>query len=396
MKTSRFAALPGCAARPGAMALCGLVAALAALLASDCAARAEEVLPKHITPATLKAVRAGLDFLAKSQDADGSWINDEGGRSYPVAVTGLAGTALLANGNTSTRGRYAPQVEKATEYLLSCSTSSGLITGPSQDNGQPMHGHGFALMFLACVYGTETKPTLRDKTKEAIDKAVKLTRRGPEPRPAAGPTFPAVGDEGSVTVTQVQASARGAQRRVGRAARHDRPGGRNTSNAAAPPKAASATRSANRRRRSAGDFGRGRGHALQRRTVRRAGGQPLPGIRVAAISRTPKPGSTAATTFIASCMPRRPFTWPATNTGTTIFPVIRDQLISMQRQGRRLLAGRRHRQGLRHGHRPDHPAIALQVPARLSTLSKTSIVPLQSSKRREQPWRAHPKPIWPA
>ena len=46
-------------------------------------------------------------------------------------MTGLAGTALLANGNSSSRGRYSPQVQKAIEYLLNCSTASGLITGPT-------------------------------------------------------------------------------------------------------------------------------------------------------------------------------------------------------------------------------------------------------------------------
>src|SRR3954471_21067137 len=79
---------------------------------------AEEVMPKHITPPALQAVRKGLDYLARSQSADGSWQEDSGGRAYPVAVTGLCGMALLANGNTSTRGRYAPQVEKAVQFLL--------------------------------------------------------------------------------------------------------------------------------------------------------------------------------------------------------------------------------------------------------------------------------------
>src|SRR6185295_5241102 len=157
---------------------CGMLLALLLGVAAPWGAHAEEVMPKHITPATLKAVRSGLDYLAKSQGGDGSWSNDGGGRAYPVAVTGLAGTALLANGNTPTRGRYAPQVDRAVEYLLSCTTSSGLITGPSQDNGQPMHGHGFALMFLASVYGTETKAAMRDKTKKAIDRAVRLTSEG--------------------------------------------------------------------------------------------------------------------------------------------------------------------------------------------------------------------------
>ncbi len=168
------------------------------------AAAADEVMPRHVTANTLKAVRAGLDYLAKSQSADGGWSEDAGGRAYPVAVTGLCGTALLANGNTSTRGRYAPQVERAIGFLLNCSTPTGLLTGPGQDSGQPMHGHGFALMFLASAYGTETKPSQRDKTKQVIDKAVKLTAEG-QSADGGWTYIPGSGDEGSVTVTQVQA-----------------------------------------------------------------------------------------------------------------------------------------------------------------------------------------------
>src|SRR5882724_10081680 len=117
-----------------------LVASLFGCLLSGAVGRAaEEVMPKHITPATLKAVRAGLDYLARTQSGDGSW-QDEGGQAYPVAMTGLAGTAMLANGNSPTRGRYARQVEKSVEFLLSCSTPSGLITASNQDSGRPMHG----------------------------------------------------------------------------------------------------------------------------------------------------------------------------------------------------------------------------------------------------------------
>jgi hypothetical protein len=181
-----------------------LIGAGVLLFAAARAGAAEEVMPKHVTAPTLKAVRAGLDYLARSQDADGSWHNDQGGEAYPVAMTGLAGTALLANGNTSTRGRYAQQVEKAAEYLVNCSTSTGLITGPTQENGRPMHGHGFALMFLACAYGSETKPATRDKIKQVIEKAVKLTSEG-QSGDGGWTYIPGGGDEGSVTVTQVQA-----------------------------------------------------------------------------------------------------------------------------------------------------------------------------------------------
>jgi hypothetical protein len=162
-----------------------------------------EVLPKHVTAETLRAVIKGLDFLTAGQADDGSWITG-GGQAYPVAMTGLAGTALLAHGNTPTRGKYSKHVQGAVEFLVRCATPSGLITGPSQDSGQPMHGHGFALMFLASVFGMITKESLRQEVRAVIRKAVTLTSQGQSPD--GGWTYiPGGGDEGSVTVTQVQA-----------------------------------------------------------------------------------------------------------------------------------------------------------------------------------------------
>src|SRR5262245_2066834 len=69
----------------------------------------KEVLPKHVTPETLRAVIKGLDYLARIQAEDGSWITG-GGQAYPVAMTGLAGTAFLAHGNSPTRGKYSKTV----------------------------------------------------------------------------------------------------------------------------------------------------------------------------------------------------------------------------------------------------------------------------------------------
>ena len=167
------------------------------------AAAQKEVLPKHVTPETLRAIVKALDFLSTSQGEDGAW-SAGGGQAYPVAMTGLSGTALLAHGNSPTRGKYSKSVQGAVEFLVRCSTTSGLITGPNQDNGQPMHGHGFALMFLASVYGMITKEALRQQVREVIRKAVTLTSQGQSAQ--GGWTYiPGAGDEGSVTVTQVQA-----------------------------------------------------------------------------------------------------------------------------------------------------------------------------------------------
>src|SRR5207248_7122041 len=75
---------------------------------------------------------------------------------------------------------------------------------PTQDSGMSMHGHGFALMFLATVYGMITKEALRKQVQVAVRKAVALTSQGQSAQ--GGWTYiPGAGDEGSVTVTQVQA-----------------------------------------------------------------------------------------------------------------------------------------------------------------------------------------------
>jgi Prenyltransferase and squalene oxidase repeat len=163
----------------------------------------KEVLPKHVTLETLRAVIKGLDFLASKQADDGSWIVG-GGEAYPVAMTGLSGTTYLAHGNSPTRGRYSKNVQGAVEYLVRCGTATGLITGPTQDSGMPMHGHGFALMFLACVYGMITKESLRKQVQSVIRKAVALTSQGQSGQ-GGWSYVPGTGDEGSVTVTQVQA-----------------------------------------------------------------------------------------------------------------------------------------------------------------------------------------------
>lgn len=177
---------------------------IAGVCLSSPALRGEEVLPKHITPETLKAVRDGLDYLARTQADDGAWHEGQGGQSYPVSMSALACTAILAHGDSPSRGKYAPQLEKGTEYLIKSRTKSGLITSPSQESGRPMHGHGFALMYLSSVYGMISKESLRDSARETIEAGVALTSSGQSS--AGGWTYiPASGDEGSVTVTQVQA-----------------------------------------------------------------------------------------------------------------------------------------------------------------------------------------------
>jgi hypothetical protein len=176
---------------------------LCAVILGQSTVRAQEILPKHVDAKTQAAIVKGLEFLAKAQGQDGSFSTSGEGRAYPVAMTSLAGMAFLANGNTPTRGQYADNVAKIVEYLISNTHPTGLITGPTQEQGYSMYGHGFALLFLSCCYGMETDDRTRGRMKKTIENAIKLTASASS---NGGWSYtPASGDEGSVTVTQMQA-----------------------------------------------------------------------------------------------------------------------------------------------------------------------------------------------
>ena len=80
------------------------VATLAQCVAAAAlAAGPSPVLPEHITPETQRAIERGLQYLAESQNANGSWFNAGNMGSYPTAMSSLAGLALLWRAVTRTR-----------------------------------------------------------------------------------------------------------------------------------------------------------------------------------------------------------------------------------------------------------------------------------------------------
>ena len=161
-------------------------------------------LPEEITPVAKQAIERGLAYLSRTQDRQGSWSNRGSFGRYPVAMTALAGLALLMDGNTTTQGRYAPQVDRATRYLLRSSTPSGLI-GRQTGEGRPMYGHGFSMLFLSQLYGMVEDAERAERIHDVLTRAITLTGRSQSP---LGGWFYSPGsrsDEGSVTITQVQA-----------------------------------------------------------------------------------------------------------------------------------------------------------------------------------------------
>jgi len=166
------------------------------------------------------AIDKGLDWLKQSQKPDGHWEGNNG--AYPTAMSALAGMALLMEGSNLKEGKYSEQISKAVDWFLTKGQQPNGLLGFNQGGnfGSYMHGHGFATMFLASAYGEAEDKEQQQKLEKAIKKAVDFIGKAQIIRKHAtgdgktvtiggwGYTSAAEnggGDEGSITVTQLQA-----------------------------------------------------------------------------------------------------------------------------------------------------------------------------------------------
>ncbi|MFW6162286.1 MAG: hypothetical protein ACODAJ_05910, partial [Planctomycetota bacterium] len=161
--------------------------------------------PQLITAETEQAVAKGLAYLARTQSRAGSWHARRSYTGYPSAMTALAGLAMMAAGNTPGEGKYAINVRRAVDYVLSCANRNGLIARIGEEGARPMYGHGFSMLFLAQAYGMERDPELQRRIRRVLERAVRLTVRAQSGDGGWLYTPDANGDEGSVTITQIQA-----------------------------------------------------------------------------------------------------------------------------------------------------------------------------------------------
>lgn len=186
---------------------CASALAFALALGGVGAARAQiapSARPAGVDAATEQAIDKGLHYLVSTQNQDGSWRTRGSTGSYPTAMTALSGLALMASGSTPTQGPYARNVSSALTYILNGARRDGLIAQVEEES-HCMHGHGFAMLFLAQCYGMEEDPRRQAQIRLVLQRAVELTARS---QSAAGGWLyqpDSGGDEGSVTVTQVQA-----------------------------------------------------------------------------------------------------------------------------------------------------------------------------------------------
>jgi len=199
----------------------GVFCALMAFPASV-PARDKKAEDKALKKRTEEAIEKGLEWLKKTQAQDGHW--EAQGGQYPTTMTALAAMCFLMEGSTLKEGKYSDQIQKAVNWFLSANRqqASGLLgnVNNATESQRYMYGHGFGTMFLASAYGEEEDKDQREKIEKALKKAViyigkaQTTKkhRKPEGKEVEiggwgyvsaenGNNF----DEGSVTITQVQA-----------------------------------------------------------------------------------------------------------------------------------------------------------------------------------------------
>ena len=107
-------------------------------------------------------------------------------------MTGLAGMALLMEGSTIREGKYGDNIRRAVDWLMARAQPNGMIGNPNipGEAGRYMYGHGFAMLFLSCVYGEEEEGERRRKLEDILTRARrKFSAQRPQTnRAAAGAT----------------------------------------------------------------------------------------------------------------------------------------------------------------------------------------------------------------
>ena len=179
--------------------LLAAVVAVAPVVAQAAESEGVSVLPDAQEMQRIEAaVDKALEYLAVTQNADGSWPGF-GGRNNGINAFCLL--AFLGRGHVPGRGPYRDVVDRAVGFLLACQQPTGLYASPNPSHG-PMYEHGMSTLAMIEAYGFIPSLEMRKSVQDAVDLIVKSQAANGgwryQPTPAAGADL-------SVTVMQVVA-----------------------------------------------------------------------------------------------------------------------------------------------------------------------------------------------
>ena len=119
---------------------------------------------EEITSDSKRALRLGVQWLAKNQGPEGNWGSND------LGLVSMGLLAFLADGHAPGRGRYGRVVQKALDYVVNNARPSGLLN--ISNSQRDMYNHGLATFVLGQALGMTTTPDLRLNT--VLDRALKL------------------------------------------------------------------------------------------------------------------------------------------------------------------------------------------------------------------------------
>jgi Squalene-hopene cyclase C-terminal domain len=172
--------------------------------------------PDLITPDAQSAVDRGLAYLAGTQAADGSFP-DTRTMFGNVAITGLAGLALMAAGHQPGRGKYGGCVAKAADYVVGRGAAGNPPGYLNNADALLAHGamyqHGFGTLFLSEVHGMVPDPAKQKRVRDMLEKAVALILKAQNK--AGGWRYEPQPNQADVSVTVAQLMALRAAKNAG-------------------------------------------------------------------------------------------------------------------------------------------------------------------------------------
>lgn len=119
----------------------------------------------ELTPQSEEAIRAGLEYLAKTQLPNGAWVSEFGPN---VGVNSLVLLAFLATGNVPEQGEYAEVIDRGINWLLARAQPSGLIHEQDGASHGPMYEHALATLYLSQIYGMSNRPEIPSVVQAAV------------------------------------------------------------------------------------------------------------------------------------------------------------------------------------------------------------------------------------
>jgi len=141
-----------------------ILASAAVGLGQDLTHRQDDTVPPQVEAIYQK----GLQYLAKSQNEQGSW--SDGAGSEP-AVVGLCVAAFLAHGEDPNNGPYAKVMRRGIDFIISQQNASDGYIGSS------MYNHAFATKALAESYGMIDNPKIAPALRKAVELILSAQKR---------------------------------------------------------------------------------------------------------------------------------------------------------------------------------------------------------------------------